>query len=295
MIISSQQMVDTLLTGMQNQQQTVATDTNQLSSGQRFTTASQDPVAYEKSLSMRDMQSGITGSLSALDTAGSQLGMSQSVLSQMQPLLQRAQTLAVQMSSANSGTASYAAALNEVKALQQQFLNFANQTWQGQPLFAGTNTGVSAAFTMNTTTGAVTYNGNAKNPSIVISPTQSVDLGANGSNAAFTQAFSAFQGFTSALASGNVAGMQSAINGFSSASTSLTNLTAQVGGTLGSVNTQKATYQNLQTQVATSLSNNESADVAKAATQLNQANVALQAIYSELAKIGNISLVNYLK
>jgi flagellin-like hook-associated protein FlgL len=213
----------------------------------------------------------------------------------MQPLLQRAQTLAVQMSSANSGTASYAAALNEVKALQQQFLNFANQTWQGQPLFAGTNTGVSAAFTMNTTTGAVTYNGNAKNPSIVISPTQSVDLGANGSNAAFTQAFSAFQGFTSALASGNVAGMQSAINGFSSASTSLTNLTAQVGGTLGSVNTQKATYQNLQTQVATSLSNNESADVAKAATQLNQANVALQAIYSELAKIGNISLVNYLK
>ena len=43
------------------------------------------------------------------------------------------------------------------------------------------------------------------------------------------------------------------------------------------------------------MSKNESADVAKTATQLNQANVALQAIYSELAKIGSISLVNYLK
>jgi flagellin-like hook-associated protein FlgL len=208
--------------------------------------------------------------------------------------LQRAQTLAVQMSSANSGTASYAAAQNEVKALQQQFLNFANQTWQGQPLFAGTNTGVAAAFTMDAA-GNATYNGNAKNPTVVISPTQSVDLGANGSNAAFTQAFAAFKTFSNALSSSNVAGMQTAINQFSNASTSLTNLTAQVGGTLGSVNTQKATYQNLQTQVATSLSNNESADVAKAATQLNQANVALQAIYSELAKLGNISLVNYLK
>lgn len=294
MIISTQQMVDTLLSGMQSQQQTVATDTNQLSSGQRFTTANQDPVAYEKSLSMRDMQSGITGSLSALDTAASKLGMSQSTLSQMQPLLQRAQTLAVQMSSANSGTASYGAALNEVKALQQQFLAFANQTWQGKPLFAGTNTGVSAAFTMDAA-GNATYNGNAQNQTVVISPTQSVDLGANGSNAGFMQAFSAFKNFANALSSSNVAGMQSALTEFSNASTSLTNLTAQVGGTLGAVSTQKTAYQNLQTQVATSLSNNESADVAKAATQLNQANVALQAIYSELAKLGNISLVNYLK
>ena len=294
MIISTQQMVDTLLSGMQSQQQTVATDTNQLSSGQRFTTANQDPVAYEKSLSMRDMQSGITGSLSALDTAASKLGMSQSTLSQMQPLLQRAQTLAVQMSSANSGTASYGAALNEVKALQQQFLAFANQTWQGKPLFAGTNTGVSAAFTMDAA-GNATYNGNAQNQTVVISPTQSVDLGANGSNAGFMQAFSAFKNFANALSSSNVAGMQSALTEFSNASTSLTNLTAQVGGTLGAVSTQKTAYQNLQTQVATSLSNNESADVAKAATQLNQANVALQAIYSELVKLGTISLVNYLK
>lgn len=293
MIISTQQTVDTLLAGMQQQQQTVATDTSQLSSGQRFTTADQAPIAYEKSLSMRDMQSGIKGSLSALDTAASHLGMSQSVLSQMQPLLQKAQTLAVQMSSANSGTASYGAALNEVKSLQQQFLNLANETWQGQPLFAGTNTGVSAAFTMSG--GVVTYNGNNQNQSVVISPTQSVDLGANGSNAAFSQAFTAFQNFSTALSTSNVAGMQSALTNFNNASTAMTNLTAQVGGTLGAVNMQKASYQNLQTQVATSLSNNESADVAKTATQLNQANVALQAIYSELAKIGNISLVNYLK
>ena len=295
MIISSQQMVDTLLAGMQKQQQTVATDTSQLSSGQRFTTADQNPIAYEKSLSMRDLQSGIKGSLSALDTAASHLGMSQSTLSQMQPLLQRAQVLATQMSSANAGTASYGAALNEVKSLQQQFLALANQTWEGKPLFAGTNTGVSSAFTMNTTTGAVTYNGNNQNPTVVVSPTQSVDLGANGSNAAFTQAFTAFQGFATALSSGSVPGMQSALTNFNNAATAMTNLTAQVGGTLHAVTLQKASYQNLQTQVATSLSNNESADVAKTATQLNQANVALQAIYSQLAKIGNLSLMNYLK
>jgi len=64
MIISTQQMVDTLLSGMQSQQQTVSTATEQLSSGLRFTTAGQDPVAYEKSLSIRDMQSGIKGSRS---------------------------------------------------------------------------------------------------------------------------------------------------------------------------------------------------------------------------------------
>jgi len=287
-------MVDTLLSGMQNQQQTVATDTSQLSSGMRFTTANQDPISYEKSLSIRDMQSGITGSLSALDTAASQLGMSQSVLSQMQPLLQRAQALAIQMSSANSGTNSYASALSEVKALQQQFLSLSNQNWEGKPLYAGTNTGVSAAFTMDAV-GNVTYNGNSQNQTIVVSPTQSVDLGANGSNTAFTQAFAAFKNFSGALSSNNVAAMQSSITGFNNAIAALNSLTAQVGGTLRSVNTQKASYQNLQTQVAISLSNNESADVAKTATQLNQANVALQAIYSELSKLGSISLVNYLK
>ena len=294
MRVSTQQMVDTLLSGMQNQQQTVATDTSQLSSGMRFTTANQDPISYEKSLSIRDMQSGITGSLSALDTAASQLGMSQSVLSQMQPLLQRAQALAIQMSSANSGTNSYASALSEVKALQQQFLSLSNQNWEGKPLYAGTNTGVSAAFTMDAV-GNVTYNGNSQNQTIVVSPTQSVDLGANGSNTAFTQAFAAFKNFSGALSSNNVAAMQSSITGFNNAIAALNSLTAQVGGTLRSVNTQKASYQNLQTQVAISLSNNESADVAKTATQLNQANVALQAIYSELSKLGSISLVNYLK
>lgn len=294
MRVSTQQMIDTLMAGMQTQQQTVATDTSQLSSGMRFTTADQNPIAYEKSLSIRDMQSGIKGSLSALGAAASQLGISQSVLSQMQPLLQRAQVIAMQQSSGTTGTGSTQAALNEVKDLQQQFLDLANKTWEGKPLFSGTDTGVSAAFTLNASY-AVTYNGNAQDQTVVVTPTQTVDVGVNGSHTAFTQAFTAFTNLITSLSTSNTAGVQSSITDINNAHQAMADLTAQVGGTLSAVNTQTATYQNLQTQVATSLSNNESADIASATTRLNQANVALQAIYSQLARIGSISLVNYLK
>jgi len=153
MKVTSQQMYDTLLAGISQQLQTQSTATAQISSGKRYTRPSQDGMGYKQSLDIRHVQSGLSASLGAISTAKSRLSASQSALSQMQPLIQRAQTIAVQQANATLSPSERQAAVAEVSTLRDQLLALANQKFSGEYLFSGTATGkpaYSSAFSAGT-------------------------------------------------------------------------------------------------------------------------------------------------
>ena len=392
MRITTQQIFDNLLVGIRRQQQIQAQGTEQVSSGHRFTRPSDNPLGFKQSVDIRHVQAGIKASLGGLSTTRLRLGASSNALSQMLPLLRRAQVLAVQQANATLGAAERQAAAAEVATLQGQLLALANQQFEGESLFAGTATnqaafsnafsaGVAAyaqgantsvtsvtqtanpnavndtyTITLNTSgtqitsvknsastellaapvalvTGANTlglsngvvlsasfngtaqantnggvltltgasaagnthYIGNTRDRKVAITSTQVVISNVRGDRTAFTQAFASFKALEAALVANDATGVKTALGKLNSASNAMTELTAEVGGRLASITLRQQVFQDLQVQAEQRRGQLENTDIAAVVARLSRSQIALQATFSEMARIGNLSLVRFLK
>jgi len=293
MRVTTQQIYDTLLAGVRNQMQIEANSTEQVSSGRRFSRPSQDGLGYKTSLDIRHVQAGIRSSLNAINTAKFRLSASQSTLSQMLPIIQRAQVLAIQQANASLSSSERLAATVEVSTLQSQLLALTNQNFEGSPLFAGTATG-SSAISLDGS-GNATYNGNTQDRVVAITSTQTMISNVRADHTTFTQAFSAIKNFKTALGNNNAGGIQSSIGALNAAGNAMTELTAEVGGKVHSTEIREQTFLDMQVQMETRLNKHEAVDIAKVATRLSQSQTALQAAYAQIARLNSLSLVNFLR
>jgi len=286
-------MYDTLLAGIRNQLQVQADSTDQVSSGRRFSRPSQDGLGYKTSLDIRHVQKGIDSGLQAIGVAKLRLGSSENALSQMLPVIQRAQVLAVQQANATLTAAERNTAAVEVSRLQEQLLSLANQSFEGSPLFAGTATS-STAVTLDGAGNAL-YQGNTQDRVDAITSTETIATNVRADHTAFTQAFSSIQALKTALTTNDVVGIQNSVTSLSAAGSAMTGLAAEVGGRMSSVALREQTFFDMRTQMEARLNTHESVDMAKVATQLTQSQTALQAAYAEVTRLSSLSLVNYLK
>jgi flagellar hook-associated protein 3 FlgL len=286
-------MYDSLLAGIRNQLQTQADSTEQISSGRRFTRPSQDGLGYKTSLDIRHVQKGIDAGLQAVSVAKLRLGSSQNALSQMQPIIQRAQVLAVQQANATLTAAERSTAATEVARLQEQLLSLSNQSFDGSPLFAGTATSTTAIALDGG--GNAVYQGNTQDRVVAITSTETMTTNVRADHTAFTQAFSSIAALKTALNSNDVTAIQNSVSTLTAAGNAMAELTGEVGGKMRSVGLREQTFFDMRTQVEARLNAHESVDIAKVATQLSQSQTALQAAYAEVSRISNLSLVNYLK
>ena len=293
MRVTQTQIYDNLLKGVKKQMTIQSNTTEQVSSGLRFQRPSQAGLDYKISLDLRHAQTGVKGSLTAIATAESRLGASQTMLNDMKNIMVRAQTLAVQHASGSMSAADRQAAVTEVQHLLTQFANDANQKWQGESLFAGTAVD-KAAFTVNAA-GNYTYTGSQQDRTVAISGTHQVKSNVRGDDARFTASFTALKGLETALTANNQAGVQTALGDLNLAGDGMVNLTSEVGGRLSSLTVSKTSYTDMQFNLTQTLSTHEAADIPTAVAQLQQARTALQVSYSQISRLGSLSLINYLK
>jgi len=286
-------MYDTLLAGIRNQLQIQADGTEQVSSGRRFSRPSQDGLGYKTSLDIRHIQKGIDSSLQAIGVAKLRLGSSENALSQMLPVIQRAQVLAVQQANATLTASERNAAAAEVSKLQDQLLALTNQSFEGSPLFAGTATS-STAVTLDGAGNAI-YQGNTQDRVVAITSTETLATNVRADHTAFTQVFSSIQALKTALTANDVTGIQNSVDTLTAAGNAMTELTAEVGGRMRSAGLREQTFFDMQTQMESRLSKHESVDIAAVVSQLTQSQTALQAAYSEVSRLSSMSLVNYLR
>ena len=293
MRVTQNQMYDSLTVGI-NKQLKIKNDANAaIASGTRFQRPAQAGLDYKISLDLRHTQSQIKGSVEALSIADSRLSASQTMLNDISNVLTRAQTLAVQQSSAQNSAGEQLTAAVEVRHLLDQVANSANQTWMGESLFAGTDTGATAF--VQDATGAYQYQGSNQDRTVAINTNQSINTNVRGDEAAFTNTFTALQSFITALETGDRQGITDAIGSLTTATNDVIDLTSRVGGQISAIQSYKTSYDNMSFAIDKRLSEHESADVAKLVVDMQTADTALQAAYTQIANLKNLSLINYLR
>lgn len=267
--------------------QTQATEqqlTSQLSSGARVTSLSQDPVAAgENVLLLNQMQrdDSFTQSSSLvhgqLQVADSALG---SVVSQLTSAISAA-------TSANNGTMNSSdlkSVSNQIAGIRDEILALANSSYQGQYIFAGSQTSTTPfALSSSSSPATTTYNGDQNVNSLQTPNGQSIQLNVPGNQifdaSGGNSVFATLNSLVADYASGNPSGTAVAD-------------TIALGNALNYVSQQRVVIDNSLTRLtaATELVASEKTQLTATQTSLMQADVAQVATQLSLSKTQETAL-----
>jgi len=293
MRISTSMLYNNLLSGIRNQQTIQNNGNAKIASGTRFQTPAQSGLDYKVSLDIRHAQVASQSSIDASKIVESRLNMSQTLLNDMGNILKRAQTLAVQQSSGQLSAAERQSALQEVNHLANQLLNDANQKWQGQALFAGTAVD-KQAFT-DDGLGNISYTGSNKDRIVSISDNQQVASNVRGDDPAFSAAFSAIQGFKTALNNNDQTAISASLGALNSAGNSIIDLTSDVGARLSAAQISRTSFEDMKLNLDKRLNDHEGVDIPAVVAEMQQSSIALQAAYNQIAQLKTLSLTQFLR
>jgi len=291
--ISLSQMFNSLSQGIARQQVAESTQIDRVSSGRNFNTPSEDASGYRISLNIRHLQEVTNSSLKALSTAKTRLDSTTTTLGGMMQVVQRAMTVATQLSNGGNSLKDMQASAKEVAALRDHLLNMANSKWNGDYMFSGTAINTQP-FVMDPL-GNVTYKGNNTDRTVIVSELQNITTGVKGNEAAFTNMFAGITQLYDGLVAGNSTAVAASIPTLDKSTNGFLELSTRVGGWNKTVQLQQSTYGDYSSALDTRLKENEGADMADAAMKLSTAQTALKSSYSVVSQLRSMNLVNFLR
>jgi len=188
------------LTAINQLESNLSTTQNQISSGQSFTTASQNPVAaglvtgYNQALAQSQQYDTNSNS------AQSSLNTEDSALTQVQSALQSLRDLALEANNSNESPQDLSAIATQATQIQNTLLSLANtQDGSGNYIFAGYST-QSQPFALSAT--GATYSGDQGQRQVQIAAGETVVVGDNG-DLVFNQIKTGNGTFVASAAAGN--------------------------------------------------------------------------------------------
>ena len=269
----------------------------ELSSGVRVNSVGEDPILAGQNVMLLNQirqddsftQSAnlVTGRLQVADAA---LG---SVVSQ----LTRAISLAIGADNGTRSANDVQAAANEIAGIRDEIMALANTSYQGQYIFAGTNT-ASVPFTTSGSTApaTTTYSGDNNLTYLRLPNGQQIQLNVPG-NQIFqgpgtTDVFAALNNLIANYSSGTVDQAQAAVD--TQALTSALNYVSQqrvlIDNSITRLGAASDAVTNEKTQLTVAQTNLMQADMAQVATRLSLAETqqtALQAVFVQLSSASN--------
>lgn len=278
----------------------------QISTGNKFQTSAEDPVAAAQ---MRSLQ--LTDALSTVDTANASsaktsLTLADSTLSQFATIVTNIQTLATQAASGTLSDTQRASIGTQIAAYQQNLVDLANaKDANGHALFGGQAAG--SAYTVDAQ-GNATYAGTASANTISLGSGLTVTTGITGpefltytSNGTSGDLLSLVKNLGAALqgtsSSGTTpqAAAQGALDQLNAGLNSITTAQTLVGARLNWI----STTQTIQTQLSQQRTSTESdvggTDIATATSRLTQAMTVLQASQASFVKLASLSLFSMMQ
>jgi len=282
---------------------------NQIASGKRWDSADQDPVGVaiaqrlhtEDARLVQDLRNG------AEATAFSQT--TETAVMSAVDMLQRARELAVQANDPTKTPADRQAIAVEVEHLLGGLVDLGAMKHRGRAIFSGTKTLTNSFQAVTDMSGKITgvsYNGNGESFSTEFAPSQAIAYNMLGSNeaggnfglfrdtAAGVDVFQTLINFRDNLTS-NPAALDTDLQQISGALSHLTEGAARLGGMQARLAAAVSRHEEQRQVLSVTLSRLEDTDVAAAITELNQLQTAYQASLAVGARIGQMSLVNYLR
>ena len=275
--------------------------TNELSSGVRFNSLSQDPMASGQNVlllnqiqrddSFTQSSSLLTGKLQVADSA---LGAVVTQLTQAISLATSANNGTMNSTDVQSISSQLSGILNEVQSL-------ANTSYQGQYIFGGGQTSTVPFATSTTTSpGATTYNGDG-NVNYVTTPNgQKIQVNVPGNKifmaAGANDVFAALNNLVADYASGtvNLAQAEADTEALNSALNYVSQQRVVIDNSITQLSNASEGATNEKAQLTAAQTNLMQADVAEVATQLSLTKTQQTALEDVISQLGSVSLFDKL-
>ncbi len=304
MRVSTSMIFSQGLTNLQQQQSTILSAQNDISTGVKLHTPADDPVAYATASRLAVKDSQLNQYQTNITNATGKIQVQESTLGSITTMLQRVKEIAVQANNdANNGT-SHAALADELDQIRQALSGQINGTDErGEYLFSGTTSREPPYLA----SGAANPNVSTQSVNLQIAEGRSVEVNRPGTQI-FSTATSVSTGTAqsvmqvidtlSAAIRNQPANVQAVYQNTQTDLSSIMNQVTDARGRMG--NSLNILDQAKNDNSAESLVNKQAlsslrdTDMASAITKLNQSYLNLQATQQSMVKIQGLSLFNYL-
>jgi flagellar hook-associated protein 3 FlgL len=267
----------------------------ELSTGQKVNQPSDNPAAESGWIVNQAQESSDNTYLSNISSLQATMQTADSALSSVITALTQAITLGVQGTDSTLSQSNRDAIAQQVGGIQQQILGYANQTFQGNYLFAGKALNTQPFVADSSSPSGYRYVGSTGVNNVDVGNGQSVPTSLPGSQLFTASGSDVFQSLTDLVNAlqnnSNISGAETEVqNAFNNVNSQRT----FYGATLSRLTTA-STFLNAQNlQLTEEDTNLIGADAATATTQLTQAETALDATLAAGGSVSQKTLLDYL-
>jgi flagellar hook-associated protein 3 FlgL len=284
-----------ILNGLQINDQQKDQALEQISSGQKLNSLSDNPSAVASLVNLRSQSSANSQYLQNISTLTGGLNVADSALSSVVEALTTAQSVGVQGNDPTLNSSNLQALAQQVQGIQQEVLGLANTSYNGQYVFSGTATNTQPDFADPTAASGVTYNGNSNMNSVDISQGEAMPINLPGNQLFSSSTASVFQSLqdlqTALSTNGNIQGATTEVeNALNYVSTQQT----FYGNSVDRLNNAQTFLTQEQTELTESQSNTLDADMATSITNMVQSETACQALVEAGGNLSQTDLFDYL-
>jgi flagellar hook-associated protein 3 FlgL len=296
MRIATRTLFDSMERRIQQLTEGLNTVNEKLASQKKINRPSDDPLGAAAAIGYRNLLSQVDQYGRNLTIGKSWMDSSESALSQSQDVVTRAKEISIQMADATQSAATRANAAQEVSQLLDQAISLGNTQIGGKYIFAGYRTGTPPFVKFNNGVfDTAQYNGDGNDFQVAIGKGETLTVGRNGQTVFMASTlFDTLGGLKKALEDNNVTGIQQSLDGLDTALNRLNDQLADVGARANRLDIRQNILQTLTLDYQGQLSEVEDADVAQMSIDLKQVEMAYQAALMTTARIGNLSLTNYM-
>jgi flagellar hook-associated protein 3 FlgL len=284
-----------ILNGLQMNTQQEDQALQQVSTGQKLNSLSDNPSAAATLVNLRMQSDSDTQYLQNISSLTGSLNVANSALSSVVEALTAAQSVGVEGADSTLNASNRQALAQQIQGIQQEILGLANTSYNGQYLFSGTAATTQPYVEDASSPSGVTYNGNDKTNSVEISAGQAMPINLPGSQLfsnATTNVFKSLQDLYTALnTNGDIGSATTEVGN------ALNYVSAQqtfYGNSLDRLNNTQTFLNQEQLQLSETESNTLDVDMATAVTNLSQTVVTQQALLAAGGKISQLNLFDYL-
>lgn len=285
---------------------------NQLSTGRKVLTPSDDPVAATRSLLIEQSKGKNEQYMSSQEMASSQLALTDSLLSSATDILMTVSDVSVAAGDATYTDAERATLAKDLRERLKNLVDLSNsKSASGDYIFGGYMSN-DPPFSMDPNTLAVTYNGDGGNLLLQIASTATVPITEDGNDVFMRtldsgnsptgkSVFQAVQDMITYLETPNapntptgLADYSSALNGIQESMSHVSRWRSVIGAREGLVEAMGQTSQQLDTQFSTQESALTDLDYTSAITDFTLQKTQLEAAQQTFSKVTGSNLFSYL-
>jgi flagellar hook-associated protein 3 FlgL len=275
-------------------QQKLADAQNLMTSGKRISQPSDDPFGTSQVLSLQQQLDNSGQYQRSIQLASDDLNASESALSNVGSVLQRANELAVQAGNASLDASARKQIAYEVDRLLEEAVSIGNTKQGGRYIFAGFQTSTTPFTPNSATPTAVTYSGDSGQINREIGDGERLSVNIPG-DAVFTGVFSSLMQFRDNLRSNNLGGLQTDPTAFTSQLENVLQFRSDIGAKSQRLDMAQNRLQETDLSLKSGISKLQDADMVDAVTQLQTRSTAYQAAMAAAGKVMSFSLLDFLR